>query len=962
MSHAPFDGVLLDDARPSVSGALAMLLHLRVARRMAVELGWCWPSLDFVQGRAQACQELMAHGLLPEALRGLGDKGLCLGDLKAPHSLASLATHLEAYQAEVESAGCLEPDAALWRAVDRHLEGQRALWIERTEADGPILAGLKDLEPVRLRVLACVPGLSARFALATRWGDGSSGLFGSSQPLVAWLLDGLETHGQGFANDLQLSEPEGWGSAPWGQALEGLFEGPLALGTHAACFQRGLVDGPLELLRHGVEQVCRWLEEGIPPQDITVIHPEPQKLAPFLAPILAEEGVRLHVRGGLQPLIESAAWSPLWALLSGLLRLDPCGLAAGLRVSQRWELRAWAERLAQADQDGLPAFERSFIHLKESERVKAEGLWKELQVLRGSTLSAKAWADRLEDLAGTIRLPMDSEDFFAPLGLLKEAWGKEVWSFVEMLPALRAFLEAARSAQVPRAPEGLRLVGPGTLVDDWSGSRATLILDLSEGAWPGSPSSNPDLDWDRKGAINQALLEATRSEAPGPFPPALQRFWLPRSEHGDQIPRSFQRDAYAFNKVLAMTQEHLVALSPGQDASGRTRSQGPFWTALEGVAEWKADPTRAASRFRWLWEGGDPDPVADARAQVARPRSCEESLGARTRPEDRVAEAREAWLRGQSHVSPTALESLARCPFRSMAERVWRLGSSDPVGGLAMDVGTLAHHVLEEALKPYLHCKDWPASFREKAGGDADTLLVHLKGLWDLHGSDWLAGLENIKEEQRPQAILDLEALLPNLAAYLDLDAGAQDPTPQELALLFPADRPAKGGWRRTLLALEGELGPVALELDEGRSLVVKGRVDLLERWEHSEGSSFLRVVDYKTSREKRLEAHAEGDAPFASHLQTPLYMLLAEAQHKLPATAVLVPLREESPKPFVKHLNLLEASEDWRAHLRKNLTDFDQRLEVGDFPPTPGEACRYCELAALCGRPVDVVADEEGD
>jgi len=31
MSYDPFDGVLLDDPRPPVPGALGMMLHLRVA-------------------------------------------------------------------------------------------------------------------------------------------------------------------------------------------------------------------------------------------------------------------------------------------------------------------------------------------------------------------------------------------------------------------------------------------------------------------------------------------------------------------------------------------------------------------------------------------------------------------------------------------------------------------------------------------------------------------------------------------------------------------------------------------------------------------------------------------------------------------------------------------------------------------------------------------------------------------
>jgi hypothetical protein len=35
MSYDPFDGVLLNDSRPPVSGAVSLMLHLRVARRLA---------------------------------------------------------------------------------------------------------------------------------------------------------------------------------------------------------------------------------------------------------------------------------------------------------------------------------------------------------------------------------------------------------------------------------------------------------------------------------------------------------------------------------------------------------------------------------------------------------------------------------------------------------------------------------------------------------------------------------------------------------------------------------------------------------------------------------------------------------------------------------------------------------------------------------------------------------------
>jgi hypothetical protein len=331
---------------------------------------------------------------------------------------------------------------------------------------------------------------------------------------------------------------------------------------------------------------------------------------------------------------------------------------------------------------------------------------------------------------------------------------------------------------------------------------------------------------------------------------------------------------------------------------------------------------------------------------------------------------------------PTALEALAKCPFRSLAERVWGLQSFDARSRMAMAVGILVHHVLEEALAPFVGRKQWHEAFQLELGlgpgAGPEDLLPHLQSLWLARQADWLPQLEqHIPREQWPQAVLALENLLPNLAAALLHDAFATGPTKWELALIAP-DRlsleeatsrkapPLQDGWTRTLLALEEDLGPADLDLGQGRSLAVSGKVDRLERWDHVEGLSFLRVTDYKTSKEASLKAYAEDDAPFTAHLQTPLYMLLAEAAYPgCVATAALLPLREESPEPFTKHLGVLLAAGEhgaWRRHLLENLARFDARLEAGDFPPTPGDHCSQCQLSALCGRPVDVSVETDGE
>jgi hypothetical protein len=386
------------------------------------------------------------------------------------------------------------------------------------------------------------------------------------------------------------------------------------------------------------------------------------------------------------------------------------------------------------------------------------------------------------------------------------------------------------------------------------------------------------------------------------------------------------------------------------------------------------------SRLRWRWEGHNQSPQHQARATAAQARPANEALLAEAPDFDRAPGLRAAWLKGQESASPTALEGLAKCPFRSLAERVWGLQTFDARTRMSMAVGILVHHIMEEALVPFVGMEDWPTAFQTALGlgpeAVAEDLIPHLHTLWLDHQDQWLKELDrHIPQEQWPQAVLRLESLLPNLAAGLLRDVHSESPEKGELALLDPtrlsapkakkAAAPPSETWHRTLLALEGSLGPVTLDLGDDHSLAVSGKVDRIERWT-SDSLSFLRVVDYKTSKETYLKAYAEYDAPFGSHLQTPLYMLLAEQVYPGErATAVLFPLKEEEPKPFTKHLaTLAEAGPDgaWRQRLLTNLARFDARLELGDFPPTPGEHCGQCQLAALCGRPVDVTVESDGE
>jgi hypothetical protein len=1037
MSYAPFDGVLLDDLRPPVPGALSAILHLQVAERLGGLSG-----RDALEARGGACSELMAHGLLPDAMRGLSRHGLDLGSPRSQHSLSSLANHLELYLEAVSSAGYIEPNAALWDAVGKELDGRRGLWVERAPRDGPLDATLKDLQPARLRALACLPRLGgATFRLATHRGGG--GLFGSGQPLADWFLDGLEAHGQAFAADIQLAEPDGWGGAPWSGALDALFEGRLDLGPHRSCFRRGLVDGPWHLALCAVEQTMEWVNGGIDPKDITIIHPAPEEVREFIEAPLRAQGVRLSPKSPMRPLIQSGAWSPFWSLLDGLSRLDPFAAAIGLHTSRRPEIRAWADILARLDSSGREPFDASLGYLSEPHRSKAEGAWRQLQGARKGRSSPAEWGEALNGLVAALQLPAGPDDFYAPLGLLRDAWGriermerawprgagaKDVWGFDRMLASLRLFLESARAGIAPDAPDatdapdapdapnapraqnaqnGVGLVPPSALLDDWDGAEATLILDLSEGSWPARPMPNPDLGWACRADINAALLKATENYE-GPFPPALQRFWLPRAEHAGQMPRAFQREAYAFNKALAMTRRHVAALSPSQDGSGRNVAQGAFWTALEGAGPWAPRADACASGLRWAWEGFHRLEQADGRSKAAQVLGVEAPIVSGAPIADRIPDL---WreLLGQrpdddsapqaggdsapqaggrpGHASPTLLESLARCPFRTVAERVWRLDQGDDAGDVQRAVGTMAHRILQAVFAPLVGIPDWPTALLSRCNleyAEIITLENMLGALWLENGDGWLKSEARLNPEQVGQAKQQVGALLPNMAAYLKNDLEATCPAIPELALLFPdkvevatrsnSKHPLREGWSRTITGVEQRLGPMELPMANTRAMPIAGIVDRLEQWENAgDDVSFLRVIDYKTSTSHSLNAFGAEDAPFGTHLQTPLYVWMAMEIFGCGATSVLIPLRDPSPRPFAAHLNHLRppaeaglGGDPWQSRLARTLERMGARIEQGDYPPTPGEHCRHCGYAALCMRPVDVAAvdqeDENGD
>lgn len=969
MAFAPFDGVLLDDPRDPIPGAVAVQLHFRVERRLALQDGRPPLGPQGLADRAAACRALLGQGLLPDQLRALGRFGLVLGSPRDPLSPASLVRHLEAYLEAVDGSGWQEPMAALWQAAGVQAGGGRGFWIERQLEDGPLSAGLEELAPPRLRALCALPELgTVRFALATRRGAGRGGLFEGQEPhLVRLLLPGLEELAAGSGLEhLELETPAGWGEVPWGEALDRLFEGPLTLDEAArAALRRAELPTEAAVWRAAVEQARAWVVAGIAPSAITLVHPDPAALGPFLAPLLAAEG--LPFRGHPGPSLGDApTWGPLRSLLAGLRDGDPAALAAGLGASLRptalgRALRALAGRLDRVDQAGRGPLAAAFASLREGDRTWLRDRWALLLELPDRLQTPGLWLDDLEALAQRLEL-VEEGAFYPALGLLREAWTRDPapLDFPAFLEALEGSLEVLRAPDVAGDPDGLRLVSPADLEHRWPGAEATLILDLGDGVWPAAPVANPELDWPRLAALNAALRAMDAAgEGARDFPPRLQAFPLPQSEAGETLPRAFHRPAYGFNRLLALTRREVVALSAARDAEGQRRAQGPFWRALDGAGAWAPEPARATSVLRWRWEAGEPDALTRARQAalgVAAPGP--EAAAGRTAPEaDQVPGL---WIHGDAPehpLSPTLLEGLARCPFRVHAERHLGLASWDTEASHPLNLGTLVHHLLEDLLQGLAGEPHWPTAFRERHGlaePSTAALLALLKARWAAGGEAWLAALKDVTATDLQRLRLGLGELLPSLAELLSGDLAQGGPTKEEVAALG-LDPGAE--WRRELVGLEHRLEPRALALPGGGEVWVRGTMDRLERLVCGE-RVFLRILDYKTSGASALKAYSDEDGAFGAHLQLPLYQAMLAVETGLPVTAMLLPLKDGwKPVPM-----MLQGAD--RERLLANLGALLARARRGDFPALPGEHCDRCRLSALCGRPVDVegAAPETGE
>ncbi len=228
---------------------------------------------------------------------------------------------------------------------------------------------------------------------------------------------------------------------------------------------------------------------------------------------------------------------------------------------------------------------------------------------------------------------------------------------------------------------------------------------------------------------------------------------------------------------------------------------------------WQQDPSQAAALWQALEERGEMAPQLEAvrRSAEARPFTVE----------DRQTMAR--LLGRQMSLSPSRVEQYYQCRFAYFLKYVLKLRPRRRAE-LSPDVsGSLVHWVLENALK--------------RSG----------------------SGFAALEEQQVRQLACQLteeyvQLYLPEAGVRFSYLVGRLKKSVQEL-LLFIQKEQQQGAFRPVALELgighgPGDVRPVTLHTPDGHAVQVVGKIDRVDLLQEN-GTSYLRVLDYKTGTKK---------------------------------------------------------------------------------------------------------------
>ncbi len=570
------------------------------------------------------------------------------------------------------------------------------------------------------------------------------------------------------------------------------------------------------------------------------------------------ESVRLLLKSGLLPLGDDA-----------LDELENYLLAWGINGRELWLRREWGWWGRRSDRpDELAAREQRMLRkVNETRRALVHAIRPWLDLCgEGARHTGREWAVGLEHVLHKLDVPRRLEQ----MAVVAEERGRPVTAqehrqiWPETMTLLEDFerglgaapmgvAELAQALDAGLAELTLGLAPPTldqVLVGDIERSRhpplrAVLLLGMNERQFPRCAQERPLLADDDRAALARAgvMLSAVREQ-------------------------SLVQERYLGYVALTRASDYLWLSYPAADEQGRELFPSPLLEsvrrAVPGVAERRVD-TGAAGRAmvmigsaaalagRLALDLGERrSPAADEPARRAewnllyeRART-DKALHAALRPALRslVYENKsELDARGLKLLavrplrgSVTRLETFAACPFQHYARYLLRLDEREEHTLEALELGTLAHGVLERFIGELI---DEQCTLHDADSAQVQQRLGELavRVARDLHEEILLGEARNRYLIERCST--DLAQSLRGQRAW----SRATRLRPRAVEL--PFGMPER----------EGSLPALVITTPKGRRLEIRGLIDRVDLAEVA-GELLAVVIDYKRSRERRLDLY----------------------------------------------------------------------------------------------------------
>ncbi len=729
--------------------------------------------------------------------------------------------------------------------------------------------------------------------------------------------------------------------------------------------QQHIAPNPMEEARACMQQVTHWLDQGIDPESILIAAPQPQRWAPLLTLHATNANLRLRTHGS-EPLS-----------LRGLGHWLKLAIRSSLGGIQRVELQQlWAApylRSAREDHGITPEDLHNFLEscALTSDPTPEGHLWKQLadQLPSGTHNGAQKypvglqkfvhlWFEQLHHHLPSTTSPVKQRA--AHLSQWIDFWG---------IPSALGARGVPTTEPSPGTTQ-LRvqhLQGMGQDVQtlqqckQWLHSLGETTDPMEQKAWIqlciATLQTHTVVHQDiRGGALRLAPLEQVWGLAP-------RCLWVlglneaPTPMDPPTGPVSSAHISSALYLALHDTQSQTVVSYAQQDEQGRPALASPWLANL--TTDPFVSPTKNVQR-------GPADVAVAAGAHLSA-----------TTPEFPTT--------SQAHTPPrvlpcTAIEDMARCPFRFHAKHILRIREPDrfDADGSPRSFGTFAHGEFERAMGALIQ---WGAPYRAIHASEARERVTALFAKPNPTPMD-TRGLPQARAHQ--QAAYIHQCIVTLVQRMYQHDDGYR---PWKVEVPFGPD---PTGPISTGNPSEQPPWP-PLTIASSPPVQLRGRIDLVEirpietTPTHPEGHNKaapvqaveLRVVDLKASRASSLQSRMLPAKLTETELQLLLYAAAAAqaaqqtGTQQQPFEVSSVDLRYLSLRDSLPLPSLLESSprsvawkrhatnpEDWLPRpsaalsptLQSKLQPLVQQAIQGPWNPEPvADACDMCGLQSLC-------------